>query len=92
MKRRRSTSSIHLINAAKLKFDIAQLRYIAFEKLELTDMIIGKILPSMQLLYKKVKDINELNGGRSPQELVDLHVHNELIAETTAKVNKGMNE
>ena len=89
MSHRTSTSSMHLISATKLKFDIAQLRYIAFERIDLTDVIIGKILPSMQLLYKKVKDINEMNGYSS-DHFIDLHAHKNLNSETKAPVNKGM--
>ena len=84
-----STSSMYLISATKLKFDIAQLRYIAFERIDLTDVIVGKILPSMQLLYKKVKDINEMNSYSS-DHFIDLNVYKNLNSETKAPVNKGM--
>ena len=91
MKRRKSTSSMHLTSPVKLKFDIAQLRYIAFEKLDLTDMIIGKILPSMQILYKKVSDI-AIKNGLSFMQFIDMETHKDVLVEASAKINKGLHE
>ena len=89
MKRRATTSSIYLTSPTKLKFDIEQLKHIAFERLDLTDTIIGKLLPSLQSIYKKITHLSDTDG-HDKTHFVDLRNHMPVLKEANALVNKGI--